>query len=413
MTNADALDRYAGITPEAIRDLETKYLFPTYSRYNLCISHGAGAYIYDLQGKRYLDLLAGIAVNCLGYRHPRITAVLAGQAERIIHCSNLFYHAYQGLLAERLCRVSGMARGFFTNSGTEAVEAALKIARAYGHACGGARKSRILTLKNSFHGRTFGALSITAQEKYQAPFRPLVPDVAVIEDLTADALDRAFDERVCALVLEPVQGEGGIVPIPSPFLQAARERCTRHNALLVFDEIQSGMGRTGRYFAFQHCGIEPDLLTVAKALAAGYPLGAVLGNERVAESLKPGEHGTTFGGGPLACRLALEILDVIEEEQLLPRVAALGLHLRRGLEGLAARHSTIGEIRGLGLMLGVELGAHAKEAVSRLLDRGYITNAAHETVLRLLPPFIINEGQIDEFLAALDDTLAEIEAAAR
>lgn len=413
MATTEGADRYSSIGSSGIRDLEARFLFSTYSRYDLFISHGAGVYVYDLSGRQYLDLLGGIAVSSLGYNHPRIVRVLNEQGKSLIHCSNLFYHAFQGQLAERLCRVSGMSRVFFTNSGTEAIEAALKIARAYGHIHGGPGKSRILSLRNSFHGRTYGALSITAQEKYQAPFRPLLPDVDVVQELTAGSLEAAFSDRVCAMVLEPIQGEGGIVPIPASFLKAARELCDRHQALLVFDEIQSGMGRTGKWFAFQHCGVEPDLLALAKSIAAGYPLGAVLGNARVAGSLKPGDHGTTFGGGPLACRLALEVMDIIEEDGLLREVAGLGRQLSAGLRSLASRHSGIGEVRGLGLMIGAELGASAKEVVSRLLREGFIANAAHDTVLRLLPPFIIRPEQIDEFLTALDGILSNMEGKVR
>ncbi len=293
------------LTPEEIQSLEEQYLFSTYKRAPLFCSHGAGAYVYDMSGRRYLDFLAGISVNSLGYNHPRIARVLVEQGQRLIHNSNLFYHPYQGLLAKKLIEVSGMSKAFFTNSGTEAIEAALKIARAYGHARKRTDKSVILTLKNSFHGRTLGALSVTSQENYQAPFRPLIPDIEIVDEFTPAALEKAFSDRVCALVLEPVQGEGGIVPLPADFVSAARDWCDRYDALLIADEIQCGMGRTGKFFAFEHYGIKPDVITLAKSLAAGYPLGAMLGSARVAESLKPGDHGTTFGGGPLACRLAL------------------------------------------------------------------------------------------------------------
>jgi len=268
----------------------------------------------------------------------------------------------------------------------------------------------ILTLKNSFHGRTFGALSITTQDKYQAPFRPLVPDIEVVEEFTVAALEKAFSDRVCAFVLEPVQGEGGVVPLPKDFVRAGRALCDRHDALLVADEIQCGLGRTGKYFAFEHYGIQPDVMTLAKSLAAGYPLGAVLGNARVAEILGPGDHGTTFGGGPLACRLALEVLGIIEEEDLIARVDSLGRYLMVELEKMASKHPSITEVRGMGLMIGIEMGTAAKEAVPRLLKRGIITNAAHDTVLRLLPPFIIGKKDVDVFLAALDAVLGEIES---
>ncbi len=397
------------LTAEEIKALEAKYLFSTYKRYDLVVSHGAGARVTDIDGRSYLDFLSGIAVNSLGYNHPRLAKVLVEQGQKLIHCSNLFYHPFQGLLASRLAEVSGLARVFFTNSGTEAIEGALKIARAYAHKHGQADKSIILTLKNSFHGRTLGALSITAQEKYQAPFRPLVPDVQIVEDFTVAALEEVFSGRVCALVIEPIQGEGGVVPVPGEFLRAARAQCDKHQALLILDEIQCGMGRTGRFFAFQHYGIQPDLVTLAKSLAAGYPLGAVLGGAKVAESLEPGEHGTTFGGGPLACRLALEVLDIIEQDGLLDRVRESGDYLSRGLKRLAGRHRTIGEIRGLGLMIGVELGGAAKTVVERLMRRGVLANAAHDTVLRLLPPFVVGRDEMDEFLATLDQVLTEIE----
>jgi acetylornithine/N-succinyldiaminopimelate aminotransferase len=398
------------LKPEEIEKMEDTYLFATYKRAKLFCSRGSGAYLYDLAGKRYLDFLAGISVNSLGYNHPRLVQALVEQGSRLIHSSNLFYHPYQGLLAKKLVEISGMSKAFFTNSGTEAIEAALKIARSYGNARGHSDKSIILTLKNSFHGRTYGALSITTQEKYQAPFRPLVPDVRIVEDLTVPALENAFSHRVCALVMEPIQGEGGVIPMPKEFVRAGRDLCDRFDALLIADEIQCGLGRTGTYFGFEHYGIQPDVITLAKSLAAGYPLGAVLGNERVAESLKPGDHGTTFGGGPLACRLALEVLSVIEQDGLIAKVMESGNYLMKGLKDLATRHPTIGEIRGMGLMIGVEIGSVAAEVVTRLLEKGIIANAAHDTVLRLLPPFIITQSDMDEFLNALDGILGEIES---
>ncbi len=401
-----------GLQPDAgeIRKLEEMYLFPTYQRYDVVLSHGSGARVTDINGRQYLDFLSGIAVNSLGYNHPRLVKVLVEQGQRMIHCSNLFYHPYQGQLARRLVELSGLSKAFFTNSGTEAIEGALKIARARAHKQGQDDKSVILTLKNSFHGRTLGALSITAQEKYQAPFRPLVPDVRVIEDFTASALEKEFDRRVCALVVEPVQGEGGVIPVPGDFLRAARSLCDKHDAVLILDEIQCGMGRTGRFFAFQHFDVQPDLVTLAKSLAAGYPLGAILGGKRVAESLQAGDHGTTFGGGPLACRMALEVLDIIEQEGLLEKVRESGLYLRQGLERLAGRHREIGEVRGFGLMIGVEMNGAAKNVVERLMKHGVLANAAHNTVLRLLPPYVIGRRDIDEFLSILDQVLSEIGA---
>jgi acetylornithine/N-succinyldiaminopimelate aminotransferase len=407
MQTTDAIQ----LKQEEIVALEAQYLFATYKRSDLFCSHGSGVYLYDLAGRRYLDFLAGISVSSLGYNHPRLARVLVEQGQRLIHSSNLFYNPFQGLLAKRLVEVSGMSKVFFTNSGTEAIEAALKISKAYGRIRGSDDKSVILTLKNSFHGRTLGALSVTTQEKYQAPFRPLIPDVGVIEEFTRAALDKAFSDRVCALILEPIQGEGGIVPLPPDFVKAAREMCDRYDALLVADEIQCGLGRTGKWFGFEHFGIKPDVITLAKSLAAGYPLGAMLGNARVAESLKSGDHGTTFGGGPLACRLALEVLNIIEEEGLVAKTAELGNYLIQGVKKLQPKHRSIGEIRGMGLMIGIEIGSIAPEVVKRLLKKGIIANAAHDTVLRLLPPFIISKSNIDEFLTALDEILGEFESA--
>jgi acetylornithine aminotransferase/acetylornithine/N-succinyldiaminopimelate aminotransferase len=401
-------DRYNRISEDEIKALEKTYLFPTYKRYEAFLSHGSGAYLFDLQGRRYLDFLAGIAVNSLGYSHPRILKVIQEQGERLIHCSNLLYHPFQGQLAKRLAEMTGLAAVFFTNSGAEAMEGALKIARAFARSKGYEGKSRFLCLKNSFHGRTLGALSVTAQEKYQVPFRPLLSDVEIVSDLTLPALQKAFDDRVCGLVLEPIQGEAGIRPVPGEFMSKARELCDRHDALLILDEIQSGFGRTGKYFAFQHYHVQPDVLAVAKAIAAGYPLGAVLGSGKVSQSLKPGEHGTTFGGGPLACRLALEVLDVIEDERLVARAAKLGEHLMHGLRVLKSRHACITDVRGLGLMIGVEVGSIAPTVIQRLLENGVIANVTHGQVLRLVPPLIISKDQIDEFLRVLDYVLAEV-----
>ena len=409
-----ATEKMKALQPQEISDLEAKYLFQTYKRSEVYCSHGEGAYVFDLEGRRYLDFLAGISVNNLGYNHPRIKSVIEEQGGRLIHCSNLFYNQHQGLLAQKLTELSGMSRAFFCNSGTEAIEAAMKIARAWGYASvnkgnnANKGKTKILALKNSFHGRTFGALSITAQEKYQAPFRPLVPDVVILEETTVAALERAFSDEVCAIVLEPVQGEGGVFPMATDFMRAARELCNRFNALLIADEIQCGLGRTGKWFGFEHFDVKPDVITLAKSLAAGYPLGAVLGNEKVAGILSPGDHGTTFGGGPLACRLALEVLSIIEDEGLLQKVKETGAYLKSGLQNIGKEHAAIGEIRAFGLMIGVELGNIAKEVVDRLLTRGIIANATHDTVLRLIPPLIITREQCDEFLALLHSVLGDI-----
>ena len=396
--------------PKEIKKLEEKYLFRTYKRTELYFSHGNRAYIYDIEGRRYLDFLAGISVNSLGYNHPRIVNVIVEQGQKLIHSSNLFYHPYQGLLAKKLTEISGMSRAFFANSGTEAIEAAMKIARAYGRSGGRKGKTKILSLKNSFHGRTFGALSITAQEKYQAPFLPLVPDVEIIEGTTVKALEKAFSDEVCALVLEPVQGEGGVFPMKAGFMRAARELCDRYDALLIADEIQCGLGRTGKWFGFEHFDVRPDVITLAKSLAAGYPLGAVLGNKKVANIFTPGDHGTTFGGGPLACRLALEVISIIEDEDLLSNAKKLGGYLVKGLRLIGKRFPAVGEVRGFGLMIGAELGSDAKEVFDRLISKGIIANVTHDTVLRLMPPLVVNKSQCTEFLEMFYSVLGNIES---
>ena len=401
----------ATLKPKEIKKLEEKYLFQTYKRNELYFSHGDGPYIFDMEGRRFLDFLAGISVNSMGYNHPRIVNVIAEQGKKLIHSSNLFYHPYQGLLAKKLTEISGMSRAFFANSGAEAIEAAMKLARAYGRSRGRKGKTKILSLKNSFHGRTFGALSITAQEKYQAPFLPLVPDVEIIEETTVKALKKAFSDEVCAIVIEPVQGEGGVFPMKAGFMRAARELCDQYDALLIADEIQCGLGRTGKWFGFEHFDVRPDVVTLAKSLAAGYPLGAVLGNGKVAKVFSPGDHGTTFGGGPLACRLALEVISIIEDEGLIANAKNLGGYLMKGIRAIGKRYPAIGEVRGYGLMIGAELGSDAKEVFDRLIGKGIIANVTHDTVLRLIPPLVIKKAQCDEFLEMLYAVFGNIESA--
>ncbi len=294
---------------------ESRLLLPTYDRQRVLFERGRGVYLWDSRGKRYLDFLSGIGVNALGHGHPVIQSTLKRQAGRLIHVSNLFFHEFQAELAKRLTKISGLDKAFFCNSGTEAWEGALKLARAYARTQnnnGHKAKWRLLALENSFHGRTFGSLATTGQEKYRHPFAPLVPGVGFVGFNDVDDLKRQFDGSVCAICLETIQGEGGIRPLSAEFLQTARQLCDRTGALLILDEIQCGLGRTGRYFAYQHYGITPDIVTVAKPLAAGLPLGALLTTDRVAGGMHPGMHGTTFGGGPLACAVAIEFLRVLD-----------------------------------------------------------------------------------------------------
>ncbi len=391
----------------ALRDAE-QFLLPTYKRPSVVFTHGRGGYVFDARGKKYLDFLGGIAVNALGHAHPRIVRVIRREAARAIHLSNLYHHAFQGPLARKLAQWSGMQRVFFTNSGAEAVEGALKLARiAARKTPADAAKFRILALEDSFHGRTFGALSVTATEKYRAPFAPLVPGVEFVRVNDVADLEAKCDATVCAILLETIQGEGGIHPLSEAFWNRARALATQYGALLIADEIQCGLGRTGRYFAYQKFSAKPDVVLVAKPLAGGLPLGAILTTNEVARAISPGLHGTTFGGGPLACATALEFLRIIEDEKLLENIRARGAELREGLAGLAAKFPFIQEIRGEGLILGMELSVEGGPYVTEAMRRGLLINCTHDFTLRLLPPFNVTRAQVKEFLRLLATILAK------
>lgn len=388
-----------------VQRAEATVLLPTYDRHAVMFTRGRGVHLWDSRGKKYLDLLSGIGVNALGHGHPAIQAVLSKQSKRLIHTSNLFFHEFQAELATELTRISGLDRAFFCNSGTEAWEAALKLARLYSHAQnanGNNTKFRILALENSFHGRTFGSLATTGQAKYRDPFAPMLPGVSFVGLNDVDDLKWKFDANVCAVCIEAVQGEGGIRPVSAAFLKLARELTAKNDALLVVDEIQSGLGRTGRYFAYQHYDVLPDIVTVAKPLAAGLPLGAMLTTNKVANVMHPGLHGTTFGGGPLTCAVAVEFLKQLKKQ--LPYVEKIGTYFQGQLDILREKHSSILEVRGLGLMLAMELDSAdlAKAMVKKLMLGGIIINRTHETVLRFLPPYIIEKKHIDQVIAALD-----------
>jgi len=396
----------------SVSRMEAKLLLPTYERQPILFVRGRGVYLWDSHGKRYLDFLSGIGVNALGHNHPAIQAAIKRQAGRLIHISNLFFHEYQAELAQQLTEISGLDRAFFCNSGTEAWEGALKLARAFaqtnnknGSKPNSNPKTRILAMDNSFHGRTFGALATTGQPKYRAPFVPLMPGVSFVKFNDLEDLQRKFDSSVCAVCIETIQGEGGICPVNREFLELARRLTKQSGALLLLDEIQCGLGRTGRHFAYQHYGVLPDVVTVAKPLACGLPLGAILTTERVASCMHPGMHGTTFGGGPLACAVAIEFLRA--ERQLLTHVRALGKYFHAALETLDKKHKSIQDVRGVGLMQAVELDSPelAKAVTKQLLREGIIINRTHETVLRFLPPYVILQKHVDQVVKALDAAL--------
>jgi len=391
-----------------IQGLGQKYLLQTYARYPLVIARGKGVYIYDADGNKYLDLVGGLGVNALGHAHPRIVKTIREQAAKAIHISNLYYNEYQGKLAERLCTLSGLDRAFFSNSGTEAMEGALKLARAAGHKAAGDAKCKVVALAGSFHGRTFGALSMTGQDKYRTGFEPMLGGVEFVALNDVEGMKAAVDDDTCAIVLEPIQGEGGIRECSREFLQAARDAADRHSAALIFDEIQCGLGRTGTLFAFQHFGVTPDIVAIAKPLAAGIPLGAFLVRERFASALSTGKHGTTFGGGPLACRTALEFLSIIEDEKLLERVRNVGAYLNSELKAIAAKSKLAGEVRGVGMMQALELTIPARPLVERAMAAGVLLNSTQDTVLRFLPPYILEEKQVDKGMRVLRKLLREM-----
>jgi acetylornithine/N-succinyldiaminopimelate aminotransferase len=386
-----------------------KFLLPTYKRPPMVLTHGRGCYVYSSAGQKYLDFLGGIAVNALGHAHPRIVKAIRREAPRAIHLSNLYHNAYQGPLARKLAEWSGLDRVFFSNSGTEAVEGALKLARLYGRtpdepANSAAKKHRILAMDNSFHGRTFGAVSATSTEKYRLPFAPLVPGIDFVHFNDVADLEAKFDDTVCAVLLETIQGEGGIHPATREFWSRARELARHHGALMIADEIQCGLGRTGRHFAYQAFASKPDVVVIAKPLAAGLPLGAILTSNTVAERISPGLHGTTFGGGPLICAAALESLEAIDG--LLENIRTRGAELRAGLQELAKKFAFIREVRGEGLMIGVELSIEGGPLVTEAMNQGLLINCTHDYTLRLLPPFIVTKRQVQEFLGVFEQVLA-------
>jgi acetylornithine/N-succinyldiaminopimelate aminotransferase len=395
----------------ALRDAD-QFLLPTYKRAPIVFTHGRGAYVFDSTGKKYLDFLGGIAVNALGHAHPRIVKIIRSESARAIHFSNLFHNEFQGPLARKLVEWSGLDRVFFANSGTEAIDGALKLARLCGRPADGATlgtraKTRILAMTNSFHGRTFGALSVTATEKYRAPFEPLVPGVEFVKFNDIADLEAKFDDTVCAVILETIQGEGGVYPVSEAFWERARALATQHGALLISDEIQCGLGRTGRYFAAQKFPSKPDIAVIAKPLAAGLPLGAILTNHAVAARIAPGLHGTTFGGGPMICAVALEFLNIVEDEKLVANIRARGEELRAGLQKLQAKFAFIKEVRGEGCMFGVELSVEGGPFVAEALKRGLLINCTHDFTIRLLPPFLITRAQVREFLQRFEKILKE------
>ncbi len=387
--------------------LSDRYVMKTYARHPVAFVRGRGAYLWDADGKKYLDFLAGIAVNGLGHAHPAIVEAVASQAAKLIHTSNLFYNQSQAELAELLCKNSFAERAFFCNSGAEANEASVKLARIYQKQKKGEGAYEILTMEKSFHGRTLGMIAATGQDKVKKGFEPLPEGFKHVPFDDLEALAAAMNDKTCAVLLEPVQGEGG-VRYPSPgYLSGVRELCTKHKALLIYDEVQCGMGRTGTLFAYQHYGIEPDIMSLAKSLGAGLPIGACLATEAVASAFQPGSHASTFGGNFLVCEAAKAFLGILLEEGFLEKVRQTGAYLVEKLRGLQKKYPFIQEVRGQGLMVGIQLEIPGKPLVDAALSEGLVINAAQEKILRLVPPLIVGNKEVDEAVDILDDIFAQ------
>lgn len=391
-----------------VKTLESQHIVQTYRRTPVVLVRGKGAHVWDEHGREYLDLISGIGVCALGHAHEGLAAALAAQARELLHCSNLFYHPLQGQLAEQLAQLSGVPRAFFCNSGTEAVEACLKFARRYWHTRQDAGRTDIIALEGSFHGRTYGSLSVTFDEHYRTPFAPLLPHVRFIPRNDAARLREAASSSTAMIILEPIQGEGGVHPLTADFARAVSEVCARTGALLIADEVQCGLGRTGRPFYFQKLGLKPQLVAIGKSLGAGVPMGAALIQEEVAQALSAGDHGSTFGGNLLACRAALFFLRELTDGGLLGHVSEVGAHLENQLRALAAKHSAIVEVRGAGLMWGLELSIDAAAVFESAVRQGLLVNRTAGTVIRLLPPLTITPAELDRGITLLDAAFSEV-----
>ncbi|MBI5879459.1 MAG: aspartate aminotransferase family protein [Chloroflexi bacterium] len=388
---------------------EKQYVLQTYKRPPFVLDHGEGVYLYDTEGKQYLDFCAGIAVNALGYGDKDVLATADGQAHKLVHTSNLYYTAPMIRLAKKLVERSFADKVFFCNSGTEANEGAMKFARKWARKNFGEGKTEFIAFAHSFHGRTFGALSLTAKEKYRAPFEPLIPGVTFLELNDIAALERAMSAKTCAVILEPIQGEGGIYPAQVEFLQAVRALCDKHHAALIFDEVQCGMGRTGKLWAYEWAGVAPDIMTLAKPLGGGLPIGAILMTDKIGSTIEPGDHGSTFAANATVCAVAEVVFDKISDAKMLQHVNQVGTYLGEKLDALKAEFPTlVKDVRGRGLMWGIDLTLDTNKAVSKGYDKGLILVTAGENTLRLVPPLVIENKHVDEFADKLVAILTEM-----
>ncbi|MBR0260296.1 MAG: acetylornithine transaminase [Selenomonadaceae bacterium] len=398
------------LTEEKIFERDDKNYLPVFKRYKIVLERGEGAYLYDINGKKYIDFLAGIAVNVLGHNYPPLVKTISEQAAKVIHVSNLYYTQPQAEAAAKLVKLSGLDRAFFANSGAEANEGAIKIARKFAKKIS-PDKTQIISAWNSFHGRTLATLTATGQPHYQEGLEPLPQGFDYVHFNDADELAEKISDKTCAVMLETIQGEGGVYPPKNDYLKKVRELCNKYGALLIFDEIQSGIGRSGKFFAYEKYGVKPDIVTLAKGLAGGVPIGAFVVTEEVAQAFQPGDHGTTFGGNPLACAAANVVLDTVPDEKFLAHVEEVGKYFKNRLIDLQKKYpEQISEIRGEGLILGAQLDKPKKsgvEIVNECMKRGAIINCTVGTVLRFIPPLIITNAQVDEVIDILDKVLGE------
>lgn len=393
------------LTDEQIYAKDAQDYLPVFARYKIVLDHGDGVYVYDTQGNKYIDFLGGIAVNVLGHNHKDLVKAVADQAGKMIHCSNLYYTQVQADAAEKLVKLSGLGKVFFGNSGAEANEGAIKIARKYAHSID-ADKSQIISAIHSFHGRTIATLTATGQPKYHEGFGPLPAGFDYVPYNDIEALEKLMSDKTAAVMLEPIQGEGGVHVPDVEYMQKVRQLCDKYNAVLIFDEIQSGMGRSGKFFAYENFGIKPDVVTLAKGLAGGVPIGAFIATDKVAAAFHAGDHGSTFGGNPLACAAANVVLDIVGQPSFLQHVVEMGDYMKSRLEAMQAKYPTlIKEVRGMGLILGMELVKPGRDIVNDCLGKGAIINCTAGNVLRFVPPLIVTKEHIDEVCDALDAVL--------
>jgi acetylornithine/N-succinyldiaminopimelate aminotransferase len=389
--------------------MDKKYFMNTFgNRTPVCFDYGKGINLWDIEGKKYFDFLGGIAVSAVGHSHPKLVNAIKTQAEKLIHCSNLYYIETQAKLAKLLVENSCADKVFFANSGAEANEGAIKLARIYFKKKGMPEKFEIITLEKSFHGRTLATIAATGQDKYQKNYCPLTPKFLKVPINDLDALEKAINSNTCAVMIEPIQGESGVNLTTKEYMQGVRKLCDEKGILLIFDEVQSGLGRTGKLFAYEHFGVEPDIFTLAKALGGGFPIGALLAKDHVASAFEPGDHGSTFGGNPLACAAGLASMDIILSEKLVDNSEKMGNYMIEKLNAISGKYNFIKEIRGKGLMVGIQLSTeNAVEIKNKCFEKGYLVGSVGQSIIRLLPPLIVSAQDIDGLVDVLDSVFAE------